>query len=149
MKILYSSSNGPEVGLLKSALDDEGIACEIRNEATSANLPGAAFQPEIWIVSEEDYAEACEIRDACLCPASGSTVQLAQGTRSARNNALLGGCIGLILLAATSVICWQSAREADWRTFAGVLTCFGMAGVALLWMAVVQLGGLKPRDRAR
>ena len=51
MKMLFSSQIAPEVGPLKGLLDDEGIACEVRNESSSANFPGAAFQPELLVVS--------------------------------------------------------------------------------------------------
>ena len=64
MKMLFSSPSAPEVGLLKSLLDDAQIASEIRNESTYPNFPEAAFQPEIWVLNDEDYAEACEVRDA-------------------------------------------------------------------------------------
>src|SRR2546425_957329 len=78
MKFLYSSPSEPEVGLLKSLLEEAGIACEIRNESTHSNLPGAAFQPEIWVASDDDYPAACQVRDtwrpsAPLRPQESST----------------------------------------------------------------------------
>jgi hypothetical protein len=80
MKMLFTSSHSPEVGLLKSRLDEAGIPCELRNENTSSNFPGSAFQAELWILNDADYQRAAEIRDigsslesrgAWICPACG------------------------------------------------------------------------------
>src|SRR2546426_7976299 len=64
MKFLFSSSHGPEAGMLKSVLDEAGIPCELRNENSYSNFPGAAFYPELWILSDDDYPKAVELRDA-------------------------------------------------------------------------------------
>jgi hypothetical protein len=146
MKILFSSPSEPEVGLLKSVLDEAGVACEIRNENTHPNLPGAAFQPEIWVVNDEDYAEACEVRDAWRGsrPAE-SPQQAAGGSESARSNALLYTFTGLLLLAAAVVLASQFAHAGDWRRFTGVLTFFGLVGAVLLWTGVAQLRGQRKK----
>ena len=62
--MVYSSLSGPKIGLLRGLLEEAGIACEVRNESISTILPGAAFQPEVWILNEDDYGRACEVRDA-------------------------------------------------------------------------------------
>ena len=66
MKMLFSSPQSPEVGLLKDLLDKASIPCEIRNENAYSNFPGAIFYPELWILNDDDYSKASEIRDA-LC----------------------------------------------------------------------------------
>ena len=70
MKMLFSSQQGPEVGLLKDLLDKAGIPCDIRDENMYSNLPGAAFQPELWILNDDDYPKASEIRDSFSRPSS-------------------------------------------------------------------------------
>ena len=62
MKILFSSSNSAEVGLLHSRLESEGIACEIRNEYLSPAMPGAPFDPELWVIKDEELPK----RVSCL-----------------------------------------------------------------------------------
>jgi len=56
MKLLFSSSNTAEVGLLRSRLETAGISCEVRNE--SSPLP---FAPELWVLRDEDYGKASEL----------------------------------------------------------------------------------------
>lgn len=62
--MVYSSPSTVEVELLRGLLEQAGIACEVRNESIYPNLPGAAFQPELWILNDDDYGKACEVRDA-------------------------------------------------------------------------------------
>jgi hypothetical protein len=64
MKLLFTSTDRTAVGLLQSALDGAGIVCELRNDAMQANFPGAAFYPELWVVDDNDYPQAAELRDA-------------------------------------------------------------------------------------
>jgi hypothetical protein len=130
MKFLYSSPSEPEVGLLKSLLDEAGIACEIRNESNHPNLPGAAFQPEVWVTSDGDYARACQVRDAFQVPTS--TVPQA-------SSAGLRAWTGLLLLVAAGVFAWQSARLARWASLAGALILFGLTGIVLLLSAIPEL----------
>jgi len=59
MKRIFSSPDSAEVGMLASRLQSAGIACEIRNE--SQVIPGLAFQPELWIVSDVDYEDASKL----------------------------------------------------------------------------------------
>ena len=64
MKLLFTSTDRTVVGLLQSALEGAGIVCELRNDAMQANFPGAAFYPELWVVDDNDYPKAAELRDA-------------------------------------------------------------------------------------
>ena len=64
MKMLYSSMNRTEVGLLRSLLEEAGIEFEVRNEFMNANYPIAPFYPELWVIQDEDFIKAAEIRDA-------------------------------------------------------------------------------------
>ena len=61
MKRIFSSSSSAEVGLLASRLENAGIPCEVRNESLSQVIPGIAFEPELWILNDEDYPEASEL----------------------------------------------------------------------------------------
>ena len=62
MKRLYSSNDFQSIGAVRSALDDAGIAYEVRNETIP--YPGAIFYPEVWLVEDSEFARACELRDA-------------------------------------------------------------------------------------
>jgi len=61
MKMLFSSSNSAEIGLIRSRLESEGIDCEIRNEYLSPAMPSAPFDPELWVLKDEEFAEASEL----------------------------------------------------------------------------------------
>ena len=58
MKLVFSSPDSAEVGLAQSRLEAAGIACEVRNDAVSQINPGVAFMPELWVLRDEDYADA-------------------------------------------------------------------------------------------
>ena len=62
MKLLYSTSDIRGIGVVRSALDDAGIAYEVQNETIP--YPGAVFYPEVWVVEDSEFAKACELRDA-------------------------------------------------------------------------------------
>jgi hypothetical protein len=119
MKMLFSSQIAPEVGLLKGLLDDEGIACEVRNESSSANFPGAAFQPELWVVSDADYERACEVRDACWQSTAAGTPPSTESYRG------LYMFIGFVSLAGGIVLLWQGARTGD---LVAIGAAFGVCG---------------------
>ena len=70
MKLLFSSPHSPEVGLLKDLLAQAGIPCEVRNENLYSNFPGVPFQPEIWVLHDDDYPRACEIRNSRAGPSA-------------------------------------------------------------------------------
>lgn len=68
--------------MLKSMLDDESIACMIRNESLSVakgDIPASECVPELWIVDDKDYDKAqlileewkrsdAEPRSSWMCP---------------------------------------------------------------------------------
>ncbi|HEY1171497.1 MAG TPA: DUF2007 domain-containing protein [Verrucomicrobiae bacterium] len=61
MKCVFTSSNSAEAGLLKSRLEEAGIECELRNEFAAQALPGTAFDPEVWVLDDAQYEEACAL----------------------------------------------------------------------------------------
>jgi hypothetical protein len=58
MKQVFSSPDSAQVGLAKSLLDAMGIQNEVRNDAISGAIPGAAFSAELWVLNDEDYDQA-------------------------------------------------------------------------------------------
>jgi hypothetical protein len=66
MRILFSSPQTQDVELLRNALNEAGIPCEVRNENAYAFFPGAEFYPELWVLNESDFPKASELRDALL-----------------------------------------------------------------------------------
>jgi hypothetical protein len=58
MKQVLASPDSTQIGLAQSILDAAGIACEVRNDAVSQAMPGMPFVPELWVLRDEDYAEA-------------------------------------------------------------------------------------------
>ncbi|MCD6050912.1 MAG: hypothetical protein K0Q55_2315 [Verrucomicrobia bacterium] len=68
MKRIFTSTNSAEVGLLKSRLEEAGIECEIRNEFAAQALPGTAFDPELWVLDDAQYAEAKGLLEAWQHP---------------------------------------------------------------------------------
>ena len=58
MKQVLSSPDSAQVGLAQSILEAAGIACEVRNDAVSQAMPGMPFVPELWVLRDQDYAEA-------------------------------------------------------------------------------------------
>jgi hypothetical protein len=67
MKRLFSSPDSATLGLLGSRLESEGIDCEIRNE-TPISMYGAPFNPELWVLKDEDFAKARELLAAWRQP---------------------------------------------------------------------------------
>jgi hypothetical protein len=61
MKQVFSSPDSAQVGLAQSILDAAGIACEVRNDAVSQAMWAMPFIPELWVVRDEDYAEASRL----------------------------------------------------------------------------------------
>jgi hypothetical protein len=61
MKRLFSSPDSAEIGLLRSRLEAAGIDCEMRNEYVSPAMPGAPFYPELWVLKDEQFAQASEL----------------------------------------------------------------------------------------
>jgi hypothetical protein len=125
MKLLFSSQSAPEVGLLKSLLEDNGIPAEVRNESVHSNFPGAAFQPEIWILNDEDYVRACEVRDAWYQPSSVPSALSAEAAES--RPALWFVCA--VCFGGGIVLAWHGFRAKSWVPFVGVVFLFGVAAI--------------------
>jgi|SRR5437667_2873521 len=70
MKMLFASPQTQDVELLRNALNEAGIQCEVRNQNAYAFFPGAEFYPELWVLNEGDFQKAAELRDALLQPES-------------------------------------------------------------------------------
>ncbi len=68
VKQLFSSQDSATIGLLRSRLEAAGIDCEIRNEFVSLGMPGSPFDPELWVLRDEDFAEASELLAAWRQP---------------------------------------------------------------------------------
>ncbi len=64
MQLIFTSPNSAEVGLIKSRLEGAGIACEIRNEIASQVMIGSVFDPELWVLADEQFQEARELIQA-------------------------------------------------------------------------------------
>jgi hypothetical protein len=130
MKLLFSSPSEPEVGLLKCVLEDAGIPCEVRNEGTYSALPGAPFQPELWILHDADYEESRELLDGW---------QHSVQPEPSPSDAIWRGVGGFVLLAGALVVFLRRAHSGGMARFIGLLILFGIPGAILLWSAVAQL----------
>jgi hypothetical protein len=80
MPAIFSSQDSATIGMLRAMLIDEGIPCEVRNEASHALLGEVAFAglvvPEIWVIHERDRERAKELVFAFLnAPATGSATR--------------------------------------------------------------------------
>jgi len=60
MKLLFSSPDVAEVGLLKNILLKAGIRCVENNEQMAQTIPTIIFQAELW-VADENYADAAAL----------------------------------------------------------------------------------------
>jgi hypothetical protein len=98
MKKLFSSPDIAELGLFKSRLEEAGIACEVRNANVSIALPGAAFYPELWLLRDEDCAEAEKLIQSWRRP-----------TASLENPWTCAGC-GEVM-EGQFASCWKCGRE--------------------------------------
>ena len=58
MKLLFSSSDVPEVALFKRLLIHAGIRCEIRHQDLPVTTTEMPVYPELWIQDEEDFLAA-------------------------------------------------------------------------------------------
>lgn len=137
MKMLFSSANMPEVGLLKSLLDEAGIASEVRNEDSYPNFPGAAFQPEIWVIDEKDYPKACEIRDTSqFLQSMGSSSLAGQNQQEIRTNRIGAGLTGLVMLVLAVACVVRFIGSQAWVS-AVMAVFFAPFGTLLIWLALV------------
>ncbi|RMF93667.1 MAG: DUF2007 domain-containing protein [Candidatus Schekmanbacteria bacterium] len=87
MKKVYSSPNFSLAALFKGILEENGIACIMKNEHI-ANLGGEVptneCWPEVWVLNDEDFDKAVEIiskqkQDRFLpswnCPKCGENIE--------------------------------------------------------------------------
>lgn len=68
MKRLLSSLGGPEMGLLKSRLEENGIPCVLLDEQMSQTIHSAAFLAELWVADDGDYRQAVDLCEAWQQP---------------------------------------------------------------------------------
>lgn len=71
MKKLYVSANVLIVGHLRKVLENQGIACVIRNEyllGAAGDLPANECWPELWVTDDRDYEPARRLVDAYTGP---------------------------------------------------------------------------------
>jgi len=64
MKFIYTNENRLLVSNFQNILLNEGIAITLKNEyaaGASGDIPFLNTWPEIWVVNDEDYAQALEI----------------------------------------------------------------------------------------
>lgn len=64
MKKVYSSENMVFPGYIKNLLESCNINCIIKNQLLTGamgEIPPIECWPEVWIMDDEDYAEAMEI----------------------------------------------------------------------------------------
>ena len=144
MKMLFSSQTALEVGLLKGLLDEAGIPCEVRNENTHANLPGAVFQPEIWVFNDTDYERACDVRDGWRQSVSTQVSERVEDRAYAPALRLMG----LVCLAACAFMVWQGIRAGDGGRAVAAASLFGFMAVAM-FVAAWQLRPLRRNKTGR
>ncbi len=68
---VYSSENSMDVGLVKGMLEQEGIACLVKNQNLAGALgeiPPQECWPELWIANERDLPQAKKIVEAVMSP---------------------------------------------------------------------------------
>jgi hypothetical protein len=148
--MLFSSASVPDVGLLKSLLDEAGIASEIRNESIYPNFPGAAFQPEIWILDDKDYTAACGVRDGWRQSLPAETSQAPDETSQPNRSDLAFSALTCFLMLASALACTiRFALVGDWRRTVGALLLFGVPGTALAFRALRYYGISKKSDSRR
>ena len=58
MKLLFTSRNVAEIGLLKGLLESENIPCLTRNEYVSLISLSREFTPELYVANDEDFSAA-------------------------------------------------------------------------------------------
>ena len=74
MKLLTSSRDSATLGMLQSQLDSAGIQCQIRGEYLAPSMIGTAFDPELWILHDAQFADAKELMVALQ--ATDSTTEI-------------------------------------------------------------------------
>lgn len=143
MKLLFSSPSSPEVGLLKGILDEAGITCEIRNQEIYPNFPGAAFQPEIWVIEETKFREACEVRDAWLESRKNESGSSSSQTIQRNGiDCLFSALTGVLSLGFTGYFAVRLAQTGNSTFFRG-MALSGILGILLVGIAIALWLGRK------
>lgn len=78
----FSLADRAEAGLLKDRLEQEGVACLIRNEqlfAALGEIPFLECSPELWVVDEEVWPRARMLLDQWLKSDEGTASWLCSG----------------------------------------------------------------------
>lgn len=73
--ITFSPHERPLAGLLKERLEQEGIACLLRNEelfAAMGEIPFVELTPELWIIDDDVLPRARLLLDGWLRPPDGT-----------------------------------------------------------------------------
>ncbi len=114
---------------MKDQLDQAGIACELRNEATYSNFPGAPFQPEVWVINDDDYAEACRVRDAWRQSEPSAPLAVPKGMLTGTRSDLV--CCALAAVLAIALAIWLLMRfvRTDEESYVKGAVFFGLIGV--------------------
>ena len=76
MKKVYSAENSMEVGLIKGMLEQDGIACLVKNQNLSGamgEIPPLECWPELWIADDNDLMRAKDIVYSALRPGNNNT----------------------------------------------------------------------------
>jgi hypothetical protein len=71
---LFVSENMAELGMLREALEAEGIPCTVKNEAVYQLRPGIGSPygyPELWILHDTDTDRALAVANSWRTPVAG------------------------------------------------------------------------------
>lgn len=69
---------GPQAGMFKDMLAEEGVACLVKNDRLSAGIGEIPFIecfPELWVIDDEVYPRARLLLDAWLAQAEDSEAE--------------------------------------------------------------------------
>lgn len=61
MRLLFTSRNLAEIGLLRGLLEAQNIPCQTRNEHVSSISLALEFVPELYVARDADFAAAQQI----------------------------------------------------------------------------------------
>jgi hypothetical protein len=97
MKRVFRGRSLPEVGHLKSLLEQAGIGCMIKNEQLSGALGDIPFlecQPELWVLADRDADSAGHLIAGSMVGSSAPVTGAAWRCRrcAAQNEAQFAAC---------------------------------------------------------
>jgi hypothetical protein len=61
MKMLFSTTDGGEVKLVRKKLFEAGIRCEVRQNPVTQGVLGAPAYPELWVNDDGDIPKALRL----------------------------------------------------------------------------------------